>query len=287
MNTLALSPDGTRVAFDRRSPRPNIWIYEFQRGISTQLTFTSAASDGFPVWSRDSSRIVFSSSRDGALSLYTKAANGAGKDELLFKSGASSVYAQDWSRDGRFLLYSLRGDAGGRGLDLGKLSLETKADGKIELKEKEELYLNTTAVESQGRFSPDGRFVAYAAGDGRMSDIYVQPFPDPQGQWKISEGGGSQPRWRGDGEEIYYVSPDSKMMAVEVSTTPDFKIGARKALFPVLIGSVRTSYEDRYDVTVDGKFLHCGTDHFDLVRVEGRWRILNITWNQRKEGCGR
>src|SRR5262249_54710406 len=109
-NFLSLSPDGTRVAFDRRSPRPNIWIHEFQSGYSRQLTFISA-SDGWPVWSRDSSRIVFTSNRDGALSLYTKAANGAGKDELLFKSAASSLVTQDWSRDG-VLLYSLYGDGG-------------------------------------------------------------------------------------------------------------------------------------------------------------------------------
>jgi len=257
-NFFSLSPDGTRVAFDRRSSRtaPNIWIYEFQHGINTQLTF-NPMSDGAPVWSGDSSRIVFSSNRDGALSLYTKAANGAGKDESLFKSGTSSVFAQDWSRDGRFLLYSLYGD-GGRAVDLWKLSLEPKADGKVELKGKEEVYLNSSAVAVQGRFSPDGGFVAYASGErGRMSEIYVQHFPDPKGKWKISEGGGSQPRWRGDGKEIYYLSADSKMMAVEVSSTPEFvKIGARKALFPVPIGRGLTVNSDRYDVTADGrKFL--------------------------------
>jgi serine/threonine protein kinase len=256
-NFLALSPDGTRVAFDRRSrsSRPNIWIYEFQRGISTQLTFNSAADGyGYPVWSGDSSRLVFSSNRDGALSLYTKAANGAGKDELLFKSGASSVLAQDWSRDGRFLLYSLEGD-GGQAVDLWKLSLAPKADGKIELKGKEEVYLNSSAVAVQGRFSPDGGFVAYSSGEGgRMSDIYVQHFPDPKGKWKISEGGGSQPRWRGDGKEIYYISADAKMMAVEVSTTPEFvKIDTRKALFPVPISGGLTGIAVRYDVSADGK----------------------------------
>jgi Tol biopolymer transport system component len=255
-NFLSLSPDGTRVAFDRRSPRPNIWIHEFQSGYSRQLTFISA-SDGWPVWSRDSSRIVFSSTRDGALSLYTKAANGAGKDELLFKSGASSVVTQDWSRDG-VLLYSLYGD-GGRVVDLWKVSLEPKADGKVELKGKEEVYLNSSAVAVQGRFSPDGKFVAYTSGEGgRMGDVYVRPFPDPnKGMWKISQGGGVQPRWRGDGKEIYYVSADSKMMAVEVSTTPEsIKVGARKALFPVPIGGGRSVNADYYDVTADGqKFL--------------------------------
>src|SRR5262249_25432592 len=158
------------------------------------------AAYGAPVWSHDSTRIVFSETRDGVLSLYTKAADGTGRDELLFKSGSSSVIAQDWSRNGLFLLYSYPG--GARDMDLWKLSLESKADGRVELKGKEEVYLNSSAAGGQGRFSPDGAFVAYASGQfGHTSDIYVQPFPDPKGKWLISQGGGVQPRWRGDGKE--------------------------------------------------------------------------------------
>jgi Tol biopolymer transport system component len=119
-------------------------------------------------------------------------------------------------------------------------------------------YLKTEFTESQGRFSPDGHYVAYSSNASGKREIYVQPFPNPQGgKWKVSMGGGGQPRWRRDGKELFYISADSKMMAVEVSTAPVFKALVRKVLFaaPILDGG-NTNNVTRYDVTADGnKFL--------------------------------
>ena len=116
-NTLALSPDGTRVAFDRNDPQAagrggvmgnmDIWLHEFSTGISTRLTFDPAV-EFLPVWSPDGSRIVFSSSRDGSMNLYQKVTSGAGNEEAVYKSNEAKL-SYDWSPDGRFLLYGVSG----------------------------------------------------------------------------------------------------------------------------------------------------------------------------------
>ena len=119
---------------------------------------------------------------------------------------------------------------------------------------KPQQYLATEFYESQGRFSPDGHFVAFSSNASGQTEVYVQPFPSPSGgKWTISKGGGSMPRWRRDGKELFYISADSKMMAVEVTTTPTFNAGIPKALFaaPTTIGQLQSV--TRYDVTADGK----------------------------------
>jgi len=194
---------------------------------------------------RNGSRIIYSSSRDGPMNLYRKVSTGAGAEELVLKSNEAKL-AQDWSRDGRFLLYSVGTGAS----DLWWLPLEGEA--------KPQKYLATEFAESQGRFSQDGHFVAYSSNASGRSEVYVQPFPNAaEGKWMVSAGGGTAPRWRRDGKELYYISADSKMMAVEVSTTPTFKKGVPKELFSAPIwgggGSVNVT---RYDVTANGqKFL--------------------------------
>jgi len=254
-NTLALSPDGTQVAFDRTEPRAvgsgrprgnyDIWVYEFARGTSTRLT-SDPTIDGGPVWSPDGSRIVFFSGRDGSqYNLYQKASSGAGSEDALFKS-SEAKFTQDWSQDGRFLMYSAQGQ-GSSAFHLWVLPLEGER--------KPTPYLKSEFTESQGRFSPDGHFVAYSSNSSGKREIYVQPFPNPQGgKWIVSKGGGGQPRWRRDGKELFYISADSKMMAVEVSTAPVFKAGVPKVLFPApIFGGGNTNNVTRYDVTADGK----------------------------------
>jgi Tol biopolymer transport system component len=124
-------------------------------------------------------------------------------------------------------------------------------------------YLTTAAYASQGRFSPNDRFVAYTSNQSGRPEVYVRPFPESaRAEWTVSKGGGTMPRWRGDGKELFYVSADSTMMAVDVgTTTPDLQVGLTKALFRApIFGGVftagTTTNVTRYDVTADGtKFL--------------------------------
>jgi Tol biopolymer transport system component len=249
-NTLALSPDGTRVAFSRvsaqtgeisgRPPNHDLWVHEFARNTSTQITFDPAIN-WQAVWSADGSHIVFASDRDGPFNLYQKDSSGAGKEDLLFKS-SEGKFPYDWSPDGRFLLY-VNTTTGLRG-NLWVLPLT--GDDRKPVR-----YLQIDANESHARFSPDGRFVAYTSNGSGLNDVFVQPFPLASGgKWKI--GSGSQPHWRRDGKELYYISNDSKIMAVDIATNPAFRVGTPTVLFPVPIWA-GARFVSRYDVSADGK----------------------------------
>lgn len=250
-NDIALSPDGTRVAVGRRGQQArefnSIWQLDLSYGGSMRLTFHSGR-DGTPIWSPDSSRIAFLSNSGGLFTLYSKPSTGAGNEESLLQS-SDPKFPNDWSRDGRFLLYS-------------SVDPKTKSDlwilqdpaGHLHDR-KPALYLRTEFNESQGQFSPDTRWVAYTSDESGRQEIYVQPFPvspEHAGKWMVSSGGGSQPRWRRDGNELFYLSADRKLMAVDVNTGPTFQHGVPKPLFepPIYFGATDVH---RYDVTADGK----------------------------------
>ena len=253
-NTVALSPDGTRVAVSRVDSAQNgaandLWTHEFARGTRTRLTFDPAL-DWLATWSPGGDSIIYTSARESNNDLYRKGSDGAGQEELVLKSPAAE-YAQDWSRDGRFLLFSTGGPLPGQrtvnnAMDLAVLDLQTA---------KPQPYLSTRFNESQGRFSPDGRFVAYMSNATGQNEVYVQTFPDPEGgKWMISRAGGVQPRWRRDGRELFFISADSKMMAVDIAATPVFSPGIPKVLFDAPIwGGGQTNNVTRYDVSADGQ----------------------------------
>jgi len=249
-NTLSISPDGKRVAFQRTDTaqaNDDIWVHDLAQGTTNRLTF-DLTRDFMPVWSPDGSRIVWSSQRDGADNLYQKTSNLAGDETALLKS-PQPKFPQDWSHDGRFLLYSVGGNAA---LDLWVLPLQGEA--------KPTLFLGTQFAESQGRFSPDDRYIAYVSNESGRLEVYVRPFsPDGKagGQQMVSQGGGSQPLWRRDGKELFYIAADSKVMAVPVSTAPTFQRGTPVALFTVPIyGGGLSANLHRWAVMPDGqKFL--------------------------------
>jgi len=110
------------------------------------------------------------------------------------------------------------------------------------------------ASETNGQISPDGKWVAYASNETGDWEVYVTTFPNPVGKWQVSRGGGTEPRWRGDGKEIFYIGPKGALTAVEVSTEATFSTGAASPLFQVR-GRAPISSADlfTYDVAPDGK----------------------------------
>jgi eukaryotic-like serine/threonine-protein kinase len=241
--TAVLSPDGTHAAISRFGEIPtNIWLLDLLRGTSTRLTFGSSAL--WPVWSPDGSAIVFSSRGN----LYRKLANGAKEEELILQGGEPAPTS--WSRDGRFLLYSVVDPKTNADLWVLPLAGDKKP---VPL-------LRTGFNEQEGHFSRDGRYVVYTSDESGRNEIYVCQFSsDSAGsaaelgaKWLISNSGGSEPRWRGDGKEIDYRASDGRLMTVEVVTTPAFHAGAPVALFqtPPAYGPAGLP---RWDVTPDGR----------------------------------
>ena len=240
-NTVAISPDGTRVAVEHVESADryrNIWLLDLVRGGRTRFTFTQAGRDTFAAWSPDGTRLAFSSSRAGLAAIYEHAANGAGEDEVLLKSGGNK-YVDDWSRDGRFLLFE---DQPISRHELWVLPMDGAGERKPAL------FLRSDFDVRAGRFSPDGHWVAYASNESGRSEIYVRPFPAPAGgggKWMISQGGGIEPRWRRDSKELFYVRPDGEVMVSSVSAAgPAFEPGAAKPLFKAAPAS--------WDLTADG-----------------------------------
>ena len=239
---IRLSPDGKRVAFQRLDPEKgasDIWVMELARGTTSRLTF-DPANDGDAVWSPDGGRVVFSSMREGLPNLYQKLSSGAGGEELLLKTEDAKI-ANDWSPDGRHVLYNA---ASRQSSDLWVLPLFGER--------RPEPFARTDFQESGGRFSPDGRWIAYVSDESGRFEVYVQSFPASGGKWQVSDGGGASPRWRRDGRELFYLSADGKLMAVEVNGSSDtFKSEAPVPLFETRVGSI--SGDSPYDVAADGR----------------------------------
>jgi len=246
-NNPALSPDGTHVAvtqFDGQAGNSNIWVVDLARGTNIKVTFNPGRND-YPVWSPDGRSIMFASNRGGHLDLYLKNADGSGEERLVFKT-EQDKRPTSWSKDGRFLLYNSY-DPKTRG-DIWVLPDPANATPNA----KPFPYLRTEFTEGAAVFSPDGHWVAYAGDDSGSSNVYVRPFyPDKiaesatGGKWLVSKGTAGNPRWRGDGKELYY-SDQGQLTAVEVRAGKTFEPGASRHMFSFALFV-------NGDVTPDGK----------------------------------
>jgi eukaryotic-like serine/threonine-protein kinase len=247
-NSVALSPDGRRVAVSRTNPEntPNwdVWLLDVGRNTSTRLTYEQVRARD-PVWSADGSSVIFASVRAGEVNFSLKLASGAGDERLLLKSSDSNKYATSSSRDGRFLLYTV-------------VNPKTKSDLwvlPLNGNPKPIPFLRTEFNESSGQFSPDGHWIAYTSDESGDDEIYVREFSSSsaqgswgsEGKWLISKGGGTGPRWRGDGKELFYVASDGKLMSVDIRAKPVFEAGAPRPLFQLPLGFIGV------EVTADGR----------------------------------
>jgi dipeptidyl aminopeptidase/acylaminoacyl peptidase len=108
-------------------------------------------------------------------------------------------------------------------------------------------------LENHGRVSPDGRWLAFSTTDANETRVYVTTFPEPTELWLVSAAGGSDPQWRADGHELYYIAPDDTLVAVAVETYPEFAISARTTLFDVRFDPQSRAYGSAYASTPDGE----------------------------------
>jgi len=194
------------------------------RGLRTRFTFDPADERG-AVWQPGGRRIVFASNRKGHFDLYQKSSSGAGSEDLLLESKLDK-FPSSCSPDGRFLLYQTVDSKTRSDLWVLPLSGDRKPYP----------FLQTEFAELQGRFSADGKWVAYTSNESGTAQVYVRSFPDSGGKWQISTNGGAQPQWRHDGKELFWLSSDRKLMAVDVkSNGSTFDVGVPKALFELRI----------------------------------------------------
>jgi serine/threonine protein kinase/Tol biopolymer transport system component len=262
---LALSPDEKRLAFFRVDPdtgNADIWLMDLASGEPSRFTFDTAV-DFAPIWSPDGERIVFASLREGAPNLFQKMANGSGQEDPLYKSPLAKL-PSDWSTDGRLLL-------------CGTVDPKTKYDLWVlsVADHKWESFLQTPDNESRATFSSNGRWIAYESDESGKKEIYVQSFPASGAKWQISVSGGSQPRWRRDGKELFYLGGDRKVTAVDVNTeAPTFAHGTPKALFETRISKGEDRPGNQYVVTSDGQRFLVNT-----LAEEGAYNHISVVLN--------
>lgn len=245
-----LSKDGKRIAMeivDLQSHNVDLWLYEIARGIQTRFTFEPAA-DIFPLWSPDGGRLVFSSNRKGHFDIYSKSTTGSAPEELLSDLGGLDKYPNDWSSDGKYVLFSTAIDQTKKS-DLWILPMAGDR--------KPIPYLQTEFDERGGAFSPDMRWIAYVSDESGKNEVYVRPFVEPGtqnasaalGKWQVSTNGGGGAKWRADGKAIFHGAENKIMMA---------EVGAKGSTFEVLKVTQHMDLQGKHQITLsdmssDGK----------------------------------
>jgi serine/threonine-protein kinase len=244
----SLSPDGRRLAVQiDEGSRRDIWIYDFATEALARATF-DGASDA-PTWTPDGKRLVFSSTKDGRRQIYWQPADGTGQPELLV-ADEHSVWAGNWSPDGRTLAYTRQPPTDRNDIGLLRLTPSPKAD----------LIISSDAPEQFPRISPDGKWLAYAAWEAGQTqgwDVYVMGLPVKGGKRQVSIDGGGRPVWRRDGRELFY-RRGSQFMVVSTDSLPGGLGKPRPLPMPVRAAqNGRTDFYGPagYDVSLDGERL--------------------------------
>ena len=212
---VIISPDGKRAIVQIREGTTNLWIYDFERNSLTPLG-SSPGSSQSPVWSSDGARIIYRGTRQGFRNVWWRPADGSGVEERLTTKQDTTHSPTSVSPDGRWLMYNENStQAGGVGIWLIAL------DGD---RTPHQLF-PTSAGESDGQFSPDGKWVAYQASVSSRQEIYVSPFPGPGPRRQVSTDGGQEPLWSHDGHELFYQN-GGRMMSVTVTPGAEWSSSA-------------------------------------------------------------
>ncbi|HET7707609.1 MAG TPA: protein kinase [Thermoanaerobaculia bacterium] len=235
------SPDQKQIVYDVADPvtgSQDVWLFDRDRKVARRLT-TNVGDDFSALLTRDGQRIYFTSNRTGAPQIYWKSIAG-GEEKIVHVAPRSAEFSQSLAPDERHLLYVSLGPSQN---DVRVLSLVDGSDAPFSASEFDEI---------QPQFSPDGRYVALASNESGKYEIYIAPFPGGVPHTQISVDGGTQPVWRGDGREIYYVNAVGRLMSVSIDTTGRIEVGAPSAITSVTLRPSRNTMRE-YDVSADGK----------------------------------
>lgn len=239
-----LSPDNQKVAVSRvpdpASTNADIWLVDLARHVQTRQT-TDAQNDASVLWSPDGNRIVFRSNRAGIAWLYEKRSAGTEQERVVLNTGTSLI-PSDWSADSKTILFTTTSPAGGFEIFAWSRAESTSPQAVV----------HTSLNAMHGRFSPDGKWLAYASDESGQLQVYVQPYPGTGEQRQISGDGGAEPRWRKDGTELYFLSSSGRLMAVPVPHGNAFEAGVPQPLFDVRVPLAGNPYRSNYAVNTDG-----------------------------------
>jgi len=240
---VAISPDGERVAVEIGADlsSTDIWLIERARGISSRFTF-ERSSDIWPIWTPDGSEILFASDRTGTYQLYRKRSDSV-REETRVPGPATPWGASDISPDGGFITCQSGGTA--TRWDISTIAVGDSIPAP---------FVKSQFSEWSARFSPDGKWMAYSSGESGRREVYVSAFPGPGGKVQVSTRGGDEIQWRRDGKELYYISAEGELTAVDLTVAGEgIKIGLPRALFRVARQDGGPQFGGSYDVTADGQ----------------------------------
>jgi dipeptidyl aminopeptidase/acylaminoacyl peptidase len=262
-----LAPDGRRVVVEIEDDETNqhaVFTLALSGGARSRMS--RRPDDGHhPAWSPDGRRIAFSSTRTGKWLPYLQRADGLGDDTLLFDSPEiTEAFPRQWTPDGGAVLAAVKEASGRRRLWL----LPVAAGGRA-----------TPLTDGvQGALSPDGRWLAAASRESGQFQVHVLPFPALDTRWQVSSDGGSWPRWRPDGRELFYASEAQVLMSVPVRTQSGFEAGTPWPLFRLRSKALNSAYPTEYDVSAAGdRFLVCQVAEHSARRSIGiisHWEAL-------------
>jgi Tol biopolymer transport system component len=240
-----LSPNGEALAsaeVDGGSDGPDIYVLDLARGTRLRVT-ASRFTDATPVWAPDSQRLVFRSNRQRVHDLFVKDPF-TNAPEQPFYASKEPKYPTSWSRAGDRIAFHTRSEETGWDVAVAPTT------GVVRPRS----VLISRFNERQAQFSPDDRWLAYTSDESNQDQVYVQSLDDRAKRVNISVSGGDEPRWRGDGAELFYVSSDGYLMAVAIRHEGGVIAPDRpRQLFHLRIGTAGSSYLSSYDVHPDGR----------------------------------
>ena len=246
------SPDGSTIAFSIGSGRgadDEVWTYQLSGGGLTRLTFSGGNFS--PIWSGDGTRLAFVSARATNEGIYARSADGSGAEEWIYGDFTARL-PSDWSRDGKTLLFTHPSNQVWLAALRGAWSSSSDSD-------KDSHMIEPSAY--GGVFSPDDRWIAYAAAvSGAVAELFVQAADGSAAKFQLTTDGGGQPAWAGN--EIFFVHSPSQVRVIKVETQPAFRASKPEPLFEGRY-ELRTAPLRNWDVSPDGKqfvFVAGGSD---------------------------
>lgn len=246
--SFTLSPNGRWAVMQapesERGGAPDLWLLDLTSGMRARVT-RSPGNDEGGVWAHDSGRFVYACHPDvhRPAGICLKTVDDPERDHPLMADGNISKHPFDWSRDGRFLLYGLAQKGGAQ--DIWVLPLDSRLAPYS--------WLSTRFDESEARFSPNGRWVAYQSDETGRSEVFVRSFDPPGSRWQVSTNGGILPQWSRDGKELYFVTGDYHLAAVTVSAGSSFAADPPRPLFELRRLEANPRGPTPYAVSADGQ----------------------------------